>query len=73
MKGELQALIRMFHGREQLTRADLVRMSELAWYTGNSGLVNPEEDAYHGAKEEWWARASEAAEFEPAAEHNGWG
>ena len=59
---ELQALIRRFRSGEQLTRADLIRMSELAWHTGNSGLVNPEEDAYFGAKEEWWSRSSEAAE-----------
>ena len=73
MKGELRALIRRYHRREQLTQADLIRMSELAWYTGNSGLMNPEEDAYYGAKEEWWSKASEAAELEPAVEHNGWG
>ena len=47
-------------------------MGELAWNLGVNGLLNPEDDAFHGAKEEWFVIAENAAYPTPAAEPTGW-
>ena len=68
---ELRTLISRFYRREHDT-ADLIRMSRLAWELGRSGLMNAEDDAFHGAKEAWLESAlnAEIEQQEAAAAHS---
>ena len=60
MEEEFTALMARFEGGEALSDDEMARMDDLAWYLGKNGLLNPEEDAYHGAKERWSVEAAEA-------------
>ena len=57
---ELRNLIQRFEQNEPLTVEDQERMLVLACRLGINGLMNPEDDPWDGAKEDWFASAQNA-------------
>ena len=53
-KAELEALIARIKKQEELTHSERIRVFGLAWLHGMNGLLNPEDDEYLGAKEDWY-------------------
>ena len=51
---ELKSLISRIKQQEELTHEEKVRMFGLAWSNGMNGLLNPEDDDFNGAKEDWF-------------------
>ena len=69
---ELRTLIESFERKEPMSDEDKKKMSVLAWKLGVNGLLNPEDNAWDGAKEAWFASAENANFPEPEVEYQRW-